>query len=281
MEESGSNNYPLYPLARELCEESEREKSVKHFVFEDILDTHEKLICYCGAEGPFRSYSYVLRKEKSSFFSKEEERELGCYLGYLNGSLYTFEDFNFKIQSFEDFTLLTEAVEVNSGESFFFQLCNVCELPEFIPKEQQVALTLYAEEIKLLPPLSKFDQIADENRELLKLALKGNPRAIEKLEREIGEKETKRLLSEVRSSPEETFDTCVFSSLDTYQIIGVITAISRVNLRGRELVSIDVLAEDMDFTILVLKESLPSSLSEGERLMARGKMFGVAVMEEA
>ncbi len=272
------DSFSILGVERDACEEAVnegREHEIKHFVFEDLLDTHEKLICYRKELGEFSVYSYVLKKEKLSFFSREEERELGCYLGYRGGSLYTFEDFNFKINSLEEFTLLTEAVEITSGVSFYFELCNLCQLPEELKGELDVILTVYGKEVKKLPPLSRFDQVADENREILKLAVKGNEKAIEKLEREVGEEETRRLLSELKRHPEELFDTCVFPSGNSYFIVGIVTAVKEVEFEGRELLSIDLFAEELEFTLLTANKV---ELAEGERLSVNGKMFGVAVV---
>jgi hypothetical protein len=272
------DSFSILGLPRELCEEATEEGSeteVKHFVFEDLLDTHEKLVCYSKEFGKsFSVFSYILKKEKHSFFSKEEERELGCYLGYKDGSLYTFEDFNFKISSLDEFTLLTEAVEVTSGISFFFELCNLCQVHEQMSGEQEVILTLYSQEIKKLPPLSKFDQIADENREVLKLAVKGNEKAVEKLERELGLDEAIRLVNEFKRRPQELFDTCVLSSESSYSLIGIVTSVKEVELQGTKFLAVDLFAEEFEFTALT-KGDL--KLSEGERLLTNGKMFGIAV----
>ena len=272
------DSFSILGIERDACEEAineGKEQEIKHFVFEDLLDTHEKLICYRLDLNLFSVYSYILKKEKLSFFSREEEKELGCYLGYRGGTLYTFEDFNFKINSLDDFTLLTEAVEITSGVSFYFELCNLCQLPEELRGELEVILTLYSQDVRKLPPLTRFDQIADENREILKLAVKGNERAIEKLEREVGEEETKRLLSELKRHPEELFDTCVFPSGNSYFIVGIVTTVKKVEFNERELTSVDIFAEELEFTVLT---SRAVDVSEGERLAVNGKMFGVAVV---
>ncbi len=272
------DSFSILGLDRDICEEAVsegKEQEIKHFVFEDLLDTHEKLICYSKDLTDFSVYSYILRKEKFSLFSRQEERELGCYLGYRGGSLYTFEDFNFKINSLDEFTLLTEAVEVTSGISFYFELCNLCQLPEDLKGELEVILTLYGKEIKKLAPLTKLDQIADENRELLKLAVKGNEKAIEKLEREVGEEETRRLLSELKGHPEELLDTCVLPSLNQYFIVGIVTSVKKVQFRGRELLAIDLFSEELEFTVLT---NQVVDVTEGDRVSVNGKMFAVAVV---
>ena len=260
------------------CEEAKergKEVEIKHFVFEDLLDTRERLICkYIPLGDFFGVYHYILRKESSSIFSKKEEFSLGCYLSYHGGSLFTFEDFNFKVQSLEEFSLLVEAVEISSGNSFYFELCNLCELPEKTPQEQDVLLTLYAVSIKKLPPPIYFDQIADENREILKLAVKGNEKATEKLERELGEKETQRLLTEFKSRPEELFDTCILSSQNTYSVIGIVTSVREIEICGKKLSSIDVLSEEVNLTVLV-PASTP--VVDGDRIEVTGKMYGLAV----
>ncbi len=260
-------------ICQEVKERGE-ESEIKHFVFEDLLDTNEKLLCYSLDLSPFSVYFYLLKKEKSSLFSKEREKELGCYLGYRDGSLYTFEDLNFKIHSLEEFTLLTEAVEITTGVSFFFELCNLCKLPEKLPGELEVVLTLYSQRVSLLPPLVKFDQVADENKELLKLAVKGNEKAVEKLEREIGEEETKRLIKEVRKQPEELFDTCILSNGNAYSIVGIVTSVKKLSFQGKELTSIELFSEELEFTVL---SPVEVKISEGERLKAHGKMFGIAL----
>ena len=158
-----------------LAEERGQEVEITHFVFEDLLDSQEKLLCKkFEVDENFGVYFYFLRKESRSFFSKREDKPLGCYMAYKNGAVYTFEDFNFKIQSLEEFTLLVEAVEISTGNSFFFELCNLCELPERLSSdsEHSVNLSLYAKEVKKLEPLVHFDQVADEHREILSLLLK-------------------------------------------------------------------------------------------------------------
>ena len=272
------DSFSLLSVNRELCQETREtgeETVVKHFVFEDLLDTSEKLICYSKDFGDFQTYNYVLTKERSSFFSRRTEKELGCYLGFKEGSIYTFEDFNFKINSFDEFTLLTEAVEVTTGNSFYFELCNLCQLPEKLLGELDVALSIYSKTVKKLPPLTHFDQLADENRELLKLVLKGNTRAREKLEAAVGESETKRLIEEFKSKPEELFDTCILYSGNSYTVIGITTAVNRVTLRDRELTAIDLFSEEIELTVLT-PENL--KLSEGERVQLNGKMFGIAAV---
>lgn len=272
------DSFSLLELEKELCQEVRESGSktvVKHFVFEDLLDTSESLVCYSKDHGQFSIYSYVLLKEKSSFFSRREETELGCYLGYKNGTIYTFEDFNFKISSLEEFTLLTEAVEVTTGNSFYFELCNLCKLPEKLSGELDVALSIYTRTIKKLPPLTHFDQLADENRELLKLVLKGNSKAREKLEAEVGESETERLIEEFKSKPEELFDTCILSSGNSYTVIGIVTAVEKVEMEGRELHAIDIFSEELELTVLTPQQV---QLLEGERIQLNGRMFGVAVV---
>ena len=169
----------------ELCElanEKGEEVKVAHYVFDDLLDSQEKLLCKkLELEENFCVYSYFLKKESKSFFSRTFEKTLGCFLAYREGVTYCFEDFNFKIYSLEDFTLLVEAVETVSGKSFFFELCNLCEVPERLLSEHYVNLILYSNRINKLFPLSRIDQLADEHRVILKLAVKGNEKAVEKL----------------------------------------------------------------------------------------------------
>jgi len=272
------DSFSLLGINRELCQEvreSGTETEVKHFVFEDLLDTSEKLICYSKEIGDFSVYNYVLVKEKLSFFSRREEKDLGCYLSYKNGSVYTFEDFNFKINSFEEFTLLTEAVEVTTGNSFYFELCNLCQLPEKVTGELDVALSIYTRNVRKIPPLTHFDQIADENRELLKLVLKGNTKAREKLEAEVGELETKRLIEEFKSKPEELFDTCLLYLGNSYTVIGIVTCLKKVNLDNQTLTSIDIFSEEIELTVLTPQKI---NLNEGERVELNGRMFGVAAV---
>jgi hypothetical protein len=265
--------------AEEPCEEAKekgKEVEVRHFVFEDLLDTQERLVCsYLSINELFSIYHYVLKKDSRSLFSRREELSLGCYLAYRGGSLFTFEDFNFKIQSLEEFSLLVEAVEVSSGNSFYFELCNLCELPEKTPHEQDVLLTLYATSVKNLPPPVHFDQIADENREILKLAVRGNEKATEKLERELGEKETERLLAEFRSHPEELFDTCILSTQNLYSIIGIVTSVREVTVFGKPLYSVGLLSEEMNLTVLA---PISVKVADGDRIEVSGKMYGIAVL---
>ena len=81
-----------------LTEERGQEVEITHFVFEDLLDSQEKLLCKkFEVDENFGVYFYLLSKESRSFFSKREDKSLGCYMAYKNGVVYTFEDFNFKI----------------------------------------------------------------------------------------------------------------------------------------------------------------------------------------
>jgi hypothetical protein len=256
-----------------LAEERGQEVEITHFVFEDLLDSQEKLLCRkFEVDENFGVYFYLLRKESRSFFSKRDDKPLGCYMAYKNGAVYTFEDFNFKIQSLEEFTLLVEAVEISTGNSFFFELCNLCELPERLSSEHSVNLSLYAREVRKLKPLVYFDQVADEHREILKIAVKGNEKAMEKLERELGERETMRLVKELKSRPEEIFDTCIFSNLNQYFAIGIVTSINKVKVEDRKLFSIDILVEDMDLNILT---PVCLDVTDGDRIRISGKMFGI------
>jgi len=272
------DSFSLLGIDRDICQETKEsgtESLVKHFVFEDLLDTSEKLICYSNEIGEFSIFNYVLVKEKFSLFSKKEEQDLGCYLGYKNGSVYTFEDFNFKINSFEEFTLLTEAVEVTTGNSFFFELCNLCQLPEKLTGELDVALSIYTRSLRRLPPLTHFDQIADENRELLKLVLKGNNKAREKLESEVGEAETKRLIEEFKSKPEELFDTCILYLGNSYTVIGIVTSVKEIQFKEYSLTAVEIFSEEIELTVLTSQKINPK---EGERIQLNGRMFGIAII---
>ncbi|SMP07138.1 hypothetical protein SAMN06265339_0445 [Desulfurobacterium pacificum] len=272
------DSFSLLKAEAELCEEFDEDGDsleVKHFVFEDLLDTSEKFICKRKQlGGGFCLYRYYLLKDSRSIFSRREERPLGCYLCYRDGTVLTFEDFNFKIQSFDEFTLLVEAIEVSSGISYFFELCNLCELPEKVKAEQDVALTLFCQSVKKLPPPTRFDQIADENREVLKLAEKGNDKALEKLERELGREETIRLLKEVREHPEELFDTYISCTENAYKVIGIVTDVKVVEVEGRKFLRLGILAEDLDFTVLT---PVKEGIADGDRIEVIGKLRGVAV----
>ncbi len=271
------DSFSILGLSKEdfcsLAEERGQEVEITHFVFEDLLDSQEKLLCKkFDVDENFGVYFYLLRKESRSFFSKREDKPLGCYMAYKNGAVYTFEDFNFKIQSLEEFTLLVEAVEISTGNSFFFELCNLCELPERLSSEHTVNLSLYAREVRKLKPLVYFDQVADEHREILKLAVKGNEKAMEKLERELGERETRRLVEELKLGPEEIFDTCIFSNLNQYFAVGIVTSVNKVEVEDQELFSIDILVEDMDLNILT---PVCPDVADGDRIQVSGKMFGI------
>jgi len=272
------DSFSFVKAEAELCEEFDEDGNaleVKHFVFEDLLDTSEKLVCRKKQlGGGFCLYRYYLVKDSRSLFLKKEEKALGCYLCYRDGTVLTFEDFNFKIQSFDEFTLLVEAIEVASGNSYFFELCNLCELPEKVVVEQDVALTLFSQSIRRLSPPTRFDQIADENRDILKLAEKGNERALEKLERELGREETLRLLREVKEHPEELFDTYVSFVEDNYRVIGVVTDSKVVTVGKRSFLRLGVLAEDLDFTVLAPAKM---KVADGDRIEVIGKLRGVAV----
>jgi len=264
---------------RHFCGEAEergRELTVRHFVFDDLLDSGETLTCRALNLGSsFRIFNYILIRESASVFQRKEHRSLGCCIAYTEGNPFTFEDFNFKLRSFDDFSLLVEAVEVSSGNNFFFELCNVCELPERITQEQEVLLTLYAKSLRKLPLPAHFDQVADENREVLKLALKGNEKATEKLQRELGEEEVARLISELKSHPEELFDTCMLYSQGAYSIIGIVTACNRFSVAGREFLTVDAITEDVCIKALC---SFPVDVEDGDRIEVTGKMYGLALL---
>jgi hypothetical protein len=270
-------SFSILELPPQLCKKSKGETvEVKHFVFEDLLDSQEKLICrHAEIDENFSTYLYLLEKKRDSFFSREEEKPLGCYLGYRAGVLYTFEDFNFKINSFDEFTLLSEAVEVTTGTSFFFELCNLCQLPHELSGEIELLLSIYSRKVKRIPPLTHFDQIADENREVLKMAVKGNPRAVEKLEREVGEEEAKRLIKEFKTRPEELFDTCILSSEGSYSVVGIVTALGTEEVEGRQLTVVDLFAEEFELRVL---SPHVEPVKEGERVALSGKMFAVAMV---
>ncbi|GAB6077032.1 hypothetical protein [Desulfurobacterium crinifex] len=271
------DSFSILGLSKEdfcsLAEERGQEVEITHFVFEDLLDSQEKLLCKkFEVDENFGVYFYLLTKESRSFFSKRDDKPLECCIAYKNGVVYTFEDFNFKIQSLEEFTLLVEAVEISTGNSFFFELCNLCELPERLSSEHSVNLSLYAREVKKLRPLVYFDQVADEHREILKLAVKGNEKAMEKLERELGERETRRLVEELKLRPEEIFDTCIFSNLNQYFAIGIVTSFDKVEVEERELFSINILVEEMELNILT---PVCPDVTDGDRVQVSGKMFGI------
>ena len=271
------DSFSILGLSKEdfcsLAEERGQEVEITHFVFEDLLDSQEKLLCKkFEVDENFGVYFYLLTKESRSFFSKRDDKPLGCCIAYKNGVVYTFEDFNFKIQSLEEFTLLVEAVEISTGNSFFFELCNLCELPERLSSEHSVNLSLYAREVKKLKPLVYFDQVADEHREILKLAVKGNEKAVEKLERELGERETRRLVEELKLRPQEIFDTCIFSNLNQYFAIGIVTSIDKVEVEEREIFSINILVEEMDLNVLT---PVCPDVTDGDRIQVSGKMFGI------
>lgn len=273
MDDSFSN---LGLKKEEFCssaEEDGKEVEVIHFVFEDLLDFHEKLVCKkMRVNADFDVYVYLLRKEESSFFLRSKEKRLECCMAYRKGTTYTFEDFNFRIQSLEEFTLLAEAVETSTGKNFFFELCNLCELPERLSSEHTVTLSLYAKEVKTLKPLVYFDQIVDENREILKLAVKGNERAIGKVERALGRNEAGKLIEELKSEPQKFFDTYIFSHLNHYFTIGIVTSIEKEKVGTSEIFSINILVEDMNLNVLT--PSCPN-ITDGDRIQVNGKMFGI------
>ncbi len=276
------DSFSLLGLDRELCErvleEPVEELEIKHFVFEDLLDSQERLVCRkVRINESFEVFGYVLEKTSRSIFGKHTEELLGCCLGYSGGSIFSFEDLNFKIQSFDNFSLVVEAVEVTTGTSLYFELCNLCELPESAPQEMDIALSLYSASFHKLSPLSRLDQIAEENRDVLKLAVKGNEKAVEKLEREIGEEEARRLLREFTSMPHKLFDTCILQMGVGYTIIGIVTSVRELNLSGAALTSVDVIAEDLNFNILFRGER---DISDGDRIKAEGKFYGLALFEQ-
>jgi len=268
----GLNGESICSETLELGEEIE----VKHFVFDDLLDTGETLKCrFCNLSGGFSSYLYVLRKSTNGLLKRAEERQLGCYLGYAHGAVYIFEDFNFKIKSLEKFTLLVEAAEYDSGRPFKFQLVNLCSLPERLSSELKVSLTLFAQSVSRVAPLERIDQLAQENRETIELASAGSERAVEKLEREVGVEETRRLISEFRHEPENMFDTYLLEVSDgLYGMVGTVTSLREISLRGEKLSLIDFICEGLELRAISRK----TSLETGGRVKLTGRFSGIAIL---
>jgi hypothetical protein len=254
-----------------------KEVAVKHFVFDDLLDTGESLYCKVyDLGGGFSSFLYLLRRTTEGILKRAEEKELGCYLGFSKGAVYTFEDFNFKIRSFEEFTLLVEAVEYDSGKSFEFSLVNLCALPERLSSEVKVSLTLYSKSVEPISPLDYIDQMALENKETIELASAGSEKAFEKLEREVGIEETQRLLREFKKEPEKMFDTYIFESTGgNYNIVGTVTSVDSVRCKGRNLGIVDFISEGYELRALTAGK-VPSV---GERVKFFGKFYGFVVLE--
>lgn len=94
-----------------------------------------------------------------------------------------FEDFLFKIKDFSDFTLLAEAVEVESGNIYSFTLANICDLPKALKWEVPVKVAIFADGVaeKVEEPSSPIEDSCVIR--LLKLALKGHGKAIDRLEK--------------------------------------------------------------------------------------------------
>jgi len=246
---------------------------VKHYVFEDLLDSGENLLFRkLTLENGFEFYLYSLLKKTKTPFGREEENILGYYIGFKDGNVLNFEDFNFKISSFDEFSLLVEAVETGEGETFCFELCNVGELPERIKGELPVSLAVYSESVEKIETPVHLNQVADENKELFKLAIKGNEKAYEKLERELGNLAQEIL--KMSSSPETLFDTFVLNSENNYTLIGITTSLREVSLGDKKLTVISILAEDRRFVILSRNAG---QIKEGDRVKVKGKMYGVAL----
>ncbi|WP_456460028.1 hypothetical protein [Desulfurobacterium sp.] len=94
-----------------------------------------------------------------------------------------FKDFLFKIKDFSDFTLLAEAVEVESGNIYSFTLANICDLPKALKWEVPVKVAIFADGVaeKVEEPSSPIEDSCVIR--LLKLALKGHGKAIDRLEK--------------------------------------------------------------------------------------------------
>ena len=104
------------------------------------------------------------------------------------------------------------------------------------------------------------------------MPLKEMKRQWKKLERELGERETRRLVEELKLRPEEIFDTCIFSNLNYYFTIGIVTSTGEVEVREQKLFSINILVEDMNLNVLT---PVCPEISDGDRIQISGKMFGI------
>ncbi|WP_457568838.1 hypothetical protein [Desulfurobacterium sp.] len=245
-------------------------KEVKYFIFEDLLDTGEILIGKKFETSGFSFISYSLLKRSRHIFKKWDENYLGCFVGFIDGTKMLFEDFSFKIKDFSNFTLLAEAVEVESGNIYSFTLVNVCDLPKALKWEVPVNITIFAED-KVEKVEEPSSPVEDEYvAKLLKLALKGHGKAIDRLEKILNIDNASLLLKKVRRNPEEFFRrTILHISKDRYTIIGDVVSTTPLNIDGLELFNTLVATEGIELSVL-LKEKF----SEGERLKINGRMVG-------
>ncbi|WP_456426515.1 hypothetical protein [Desulfurobacterium sp.] len=181
-----------------------------------------------------------------------------------------FEDFSFKIKDFSDFTLLAEAVEVESGNIYSFTLANICDLPKALKWEVPVKVAIFADGVaeKVEEPSSPIED--SRVIRLLKLALKGHGKAIDRLEKVLNIDNASLLLKKVRRNPEEFFRSAILHiSKDRYTVIGRAVSSAAVNLDNQELFSTVLETEGVNLAVL-----LKDKVSEGERIKITGRMVG-------
>ncbi|WP_457568250.1 hypothetical protein [Desulfurobacterium sp.] len=245
------------------------EKSVKYFVFEDMLDTNEQLIGKRFDAGDFVFVTYFLLKKSRHIFKKWDKNYLGCFSTLKTGIEMTFEDFSFSVRNFSEFTLLTEAVEVESGDIYTFTLANVCDLPETLNEEVPVRISIFADEVKSasLPEKPIKDPYVVR---LLKLALKGHGKAISRLESFLNIENTSILLKKVRTSPENFLETAIIhTSKNRYIILGKVISSSQLQLDSYTFFKSVVEAEGINLTVIT-----DGKLSKGDRIKITGRMTG-------
>ncbi|WP_456437458.1 hypothetical protein [Desulfurobacterium sp.] len=245
-------------------------KEVKYFIFEDLLDTGELLIGKKFEVDEFSFITYFLLKKSRNIFRKWDENYLGCFAGFKSGTEMLFEDFSFKIKDFSDFTLLAEAVEVESGNIYSFTLANICDLPKALKWEVPVKVAIFADGVaeKVEEPSSPIEDSCVIR--LLKLALKGHGKAIDRLEKVLNIDNASLLLKKVRRNPEEFFRSAILHiSKDRYTVIGRAVSSAAVNLDNQELFSTVLETEGVNLAVL-----LKDKVSEGGRIKITGRMVG-------
>ncbi|SNR65342.1 hypothetical protein [Desulfurobacterium atlanticum] len=256
-----------------LCKKAKdkgKTKTVEYFVFEDMLDTGETLISRSIEESGFTIFTYHLLKKSKNIFKKWDKIDLGCFIGFKKGILLKFEDLNFAIKELENFTLLVEAVEIETGAIINFNLINVSDLPKALKYEVPVRIALFSETENLLPESPKSPIEKECIVKLIKLALKGMGKAIDKLEKLLPDENVSLLLKRIRRNPENYFKSVILhTSKEKYTIIGKVIQVEETEIQGIELFHMKIAVENFLLSVITKK-----TFKAGERVKLFGKLTG-------
>ena len=268
-------DFPGIPpeIKEKLCKKAKdkgKQKIVEYFVFEDMLDTGETLISRSIEESGFTIFTYHLLKKSKNIFKKWDKIDLGCFIGFKKGVLLKFEDLNFAIKELENFTLLVEAVEIETGTIINFNLINVSDLPKALKYEVPVRIALFSETENSLLDTPQYPIEKECIVKLIKLALKGMGKAIDKLEKLLPNENVSLLLKRVRRNPENYFESVILhTSKEKYTVIGKIIQTEEVEIQGVELSHLKITVENF-----LLSAITKTAFKPGERVKLSGKLTG-------